>query len=98
MNVKMKIGTLTSEIYTSALTAKSSILVPDIGGQDGQVASDQDRSSAFGCGGIDIKGGGSSGPSDFGDLVSLMAILSLPFIMRRWRKFGRIFIFSSFRY
>lgn len=63
-----------------------------ISGEGGQVASnnnnDQSGSSAFGCGSIDLKGGGPSGPSDMGGLASLLAILSLPIILK-WRNFRR---------
>lgn len=47
---------------------------------------DQDRSSAFGCGGIDLHGPGPKGPPDMGGLASLLAILTLPFILRLWRQ------------
>lgn len=43
-----------------------------------------DSSNYFGCGSIDIKGGPSGSP-DMGGMVSILSLLALPFIMRRWR-------------
>lgn len=75
-------------LHTSTLTSKVSFLGLDLGDQEGEeVTSDQDNydtTSAFGCGSIDIKGG-PSGPSDMGGLVSLLSMLALPFVMRRWK-------------
>lgn len=56
---------------------------PQTGGKD------DEKSSAFGCGGIDIRGG-TSGPPDMGGPVSLIFLLSLPFIMRLWRRRMRL--------
>ena len=61
--------------------------ITEEGGQDhGASLKDDNKTGGFGCGGIDIKGDGPSGPPDFGGAASFVAILSLPFIFRWWRR------------
>lgn len=53
---------------------------------------EDEMGGAFGCGGIDIKGGGPSGPTDPGGPATFLAMLLLPFVMKRGIIDGNIFI------
>lgn len=77
---------VSAELYSTSI-ANPSLGKALIGTPEAQAASNADdhNNSGFGCGSIYIKKDGSSGPTDMGGKVSLLALLALPFIMRWWR-------------